>query len=315
MNYVGIDISKDFLDVYIRPSGDFQRFENNSKGFKKLIKELKDINLIALEATGKLESPLVRALIEAGFNVSRINPRQIRDFAKSGGKLAKTDKVDASVIAHFAEVYNPRLVALACEQEETMQELVSRRRQLIDMRTAEKNRVSTATRELSKGIRKHIKWLDSEIEEIDKQLDEFMKSSEGFKQKIELLQSVPGIGPVSATTLLLELPELGTLSAKQISALVGLAPMNRDSGKMRGKRTIVGGRKSVRTALYMPIVSAINFNSVIKDFYQRLVGKGKVSKVALTACMHKLLIILNSIIKHGKTWNQNFNNNKLTAKS
>ena len=312
MNYknVGIDISQDFLDVFIRPDGKYYRFEYNTKGIKKLIRVLAYVKLIAMESTGKLEFALVKTLIKAGFSVACVNPRQIRDFAKSGGKLAKTDKVDASIIAHYAEVYDPRPMVLASEKEELMGALVNRRRQLIDMKTAENNRLSGVIKEIGKEIRKHIDWIDSQINEIDKQLKDFIEVSPELKEKAGILRSVIGVGPVLTNTMIFELPEVGSLPGKKISALVGLAPMNRDSGKMRGKRTIKGGRKKVRTAMCMPVVSAIRYNPVIKAFYQKLLAKGKPHKVALTACMHKLLLIINSLIKNGIKWDKDHFKNK-----
>lgn len=305
MNYVGIDVAKEKLDVHINPENTYFRIDNSSKEIKKLTKQLVKLHpdLIVMESTGNLELSLAYTLSEAGLKVSRVNPRRVRDFAKASKRLAKTDKIDASVIAHFAEVFKPEPENLPDKETLEKMELLRRRSQLIEMRTAEENRALTVfSAEIKENIKKHIEFIDIEIQEIGKELNAWLKSSPELKGKQDLLQSVKSVGPVLSTTLILELPELGQVSNKKISALVGLAPINRDSGKMRGKRTIWGGRKSVRAALYMPTVNAIVHNPVIKKFYERLIANGKLKKVALTACMHKLLIILNSIIKSGKKW-------------
>ncbi|HPL63373.1 MAG TPA: IS110 family transposase [Syntrophales bacterium] len=302
--FVGIDISKDRLDLAVRPSGESKMFENNDHGISELIAFLKPLNpaRIVVEATGKLELPVVRALSIKQLPVVVINPKHARDFAKATGTLAKTDKIDACILARFAETLKPELRPLKSEEAEKLEELVTRRRQLIEMLTAEKNRLNTARGWARKDIRGSIQSLEKRLAKIDKELDDTIKQSPLWREKSKILTSVPGVGSVMAMTLLSELPELGTLTGKRIASLVGVAPLNRDSGLFRGRRSIWGGRRSVRAALYMSALSATRFNPVIRAFYERLRAAGKKSKVALVACMRKLLVILNTMMKNNTSW-------------
>ena len=259
--------------------------------------------LVVLEATGGLELPLAGELLDAALPVAVVNPRQVRDFARALGKLAKTDTLDAQVLARFGEGTKPQPRPLPDAQTQELKALVTRRRQLVEMTTAEKNRLRRATPRLRRQIQEHIDWLRCQLDEVDTDLGELIRSSPVWRAKEKLLKSVPGVGPVLSTTLLSQLPELGALSRQQVCALVGVAPFNRDSGTLRGRRTVWGGRSQVRTALYMATLVASRFNPAIQAFYQRLCSAGKPKKVALTACMRKLLTILNSMLKHGHAWN------------
>ena len=301
--FVGIDVSKAQLDVAMRPDGRFSVVHNES-GMAELVTQLQAIRptLIVLEATGGMELPLTSALALAGLPVVVINPRQVRDFAKATGQLAKTDAIDAQVLAHFAEVIRPEPRPLPDEQTHALAALVARRQQLIEMLTAEKNRLASARTSVRKNLRAHIAWLERALRQADTDLADTIRQSPVWREKDELLRSVPGIGPVLTSTLLANLPELGTLTHKQIAALVGVAPLNRDSGTLRGRRTVWGGRAHVRTALYMGAIVAARFNPVIRAFYQRLCAAGKAKKVALVACMRKLLTILNAMLKHRTPW-------------
>jgi transposase len=258
--------------------------------------------LVVLEATGGLEIPLTGVLAAAGVPVVVVNPRQVRDFAKATGQLAKTDALDAQTLAHFAEVIRPELRPLPDEQTQALAAILARRRQLVEMLTAEKNRLGSARTPVRTSLRTHIAWLERELNHRDRDLAHAIRESPVWREKDALLQSTPGVGPVVTTTLLANLPELGTLTGKQIAALVGVAPLNRDSGSWRGKRTVWGGRAQIRAVLYMAAIVAARFNPVIRAFYQRLCAAGKAKKVALTACMRKLLIILNAMLKHRTPW-------------
>ncbi|MBK9948257.1 MAG: IS110 family transposase [Nitrospira sp.] len=301
--FVGIDVSKAQLDVALRPADRFV-IPNNDAGIAQLLERLQATapTLIIVEATGGIELPLTGALAAAGLPVVVVNPRQIRDFAKATGQLAKTDALDAQVLAHFAEVVRPTPRPLPDVETQELAALVTRRRQLIEMLTAEKNRVASARVVIRKQLRAHITWLERALDQADTDLAESIRQSPVWREKEELLRSVPGIGPVLTTTLLANLPELGTLTHKQIAALVGVAPLNRDSGTLRGKRTVWGGRAQVRAALYMAAIVAARFNPVIRGFYQRLCVAGKAKKVALVACMRKLLTIVNAMLKHRTPW-------------
>lgn len=302
--FVGIDVSKAQLDVVVRPEGRFS-IVNNERGLKQLLERLQAVTptLVVLEATGGIELPLTSALALAGLPVVVVNPRQVRDFAKATGQLAKTDAIDAQVLAQFAEVLRPEPRPLPDEQTQALAALVTRRQQLIDMLTAEKNRLASARPAIRKNLRAHIAWLERALQQADTDLADAIRQSPVWREKDELLRSVPGIGPVLTTTLLANLPELGTLTHKQIAALVGVAPLNRDSGTLRGRRTVWGGRAHVRTVLYMAAIVATRFNPVIRAFYRRLCAAGKAKKVALVACMRKLLTIVNAMLKHRSSWN------------
>jgi transposase len=302
--WVGIDICKNSLDVYIRPSAIVIQVKNNEAGIKELQQRLcqEQPSLIVLEATGGMEREAALTLQQAGLPVAVINPRQSRDFARATGKLAKTDAIDAKVLAHFAEAVRPEVRLMTDAASQQLNELVSRRRQLVEMLVAEKNRLAGTRQKMRQDIEVHIRWLEERIKQLDEEIEQVTQQSLLWRERIDILTSVPGVGKVVSSTLIAELPELGELPDKQISALVGLAPVNRDSGAMRGKRSIVGGRASVRAAIFMATLVAVRHNPILKAFYDRLVSKGKLKMVALTACMHKLLIILNAMLRDGKTW-------------
>ena len=303
---VGIDVSKDSLDLAVRPSGEHWSIKHDPQQFPALIKKLTELapSRIVLEATGGLETLVATHLASAGLPVCVINPRQARDFAKAAGQLAKTDRVDAHLLAHFGEAMQPQVRELPSTEAQLFEALLTRRSQLVQMRTAEKNRLTTTgqPRKIAKDLEAHIAWLDKRIKQCDDELNTALQASPVWRTNDQLLRSVPGIGQVVSRTLLAELPELGRLSDKQIAALVGLAPFACDSGAWHGKRHIRGGRSSVRSALYMATLSAIRSNFRIRTFYLRLLAAGKQKKVALTACMRKLLVILNAIIKQQQAW-------------
>jgi len=306
--FVGIDVCKAQLDVAIRPTAQSLSVANDPVGIKALVKHFKKLRpaLVVLESTGGLERQVMTALIRAEIPVVMLNPRQVRDFAKSSGQLAKTDRIDAAILAHYAEVFRPQPRPFPDKLTMELRALTARRRQVIDMIVAEKNRLASASRTIQKRITAHIAYLERELGEADRELDRFIENNPLWKENQQILCSTPSIGPVSSRTLIAELPELGTLNRKQISALVGLAPFPRDSGTLKGHRTIWGGRACVRTALFMATLAATRFNPVIAAFYKRLKAKGKLSKVCLVACMHKLLIILNAMLKNKARWSENF---------
>ncbi|MGH7146352.1 MAG: IS110 family transposase [Nitrospiraceae bacterium] len=301
--FVGIDVSKAQLDVAIRPEGQCAA-PNDEAGIAQVVAHLTRVTptLVVLEATGGLEIPLVGALAAAGVPVVVVNPRHVRDFARAAGRLAKTDALDAQVLAQFAEVMRPAVRPLPDAQTQALAALLTRRRQLVEMLTAEKNRLASARPPVRTSLRTHIAWLERELAHTDRDLAHAIRESPVWREKDKLVRSVPGVGPVLTATLLAELPELGTLTGKQIAALVGVAPLNRDSGTLRGRRTVWGGRAQVRAVLYMGAIVAARFNPVIRAFYQRLCAAGKAKKVALTACMRKLLTILNAMLKHRTPW-------------
>lgn len=305
--FVGIDVSKDRLDTALRPSDERWATPNDARGITTLCRRLQTLApaLIILEATGGLELPLVGVLAAAGLPVVVINPRQVRDFAKATGQLAKTDTLDAAILAQFAEAVRPAPRPLPDAATQALHALLTRRRQLLDMRTAEQNRLGSAPQSVRQEIRAHLAWLDRRLASLDDELGRTIWESPVWREQEQLLQSTPGVGPVLARTLLASVPELGTLSRKQIAALIGVAPLNRDSGRRRGRRRVWGGRASVRAVLYMATVAASRCNPVIQAFYARLLAGGKAKKVALTACMHKLLIILNAMVKHQTPWREN----------
>lgn len=302
--FIGIDVSQAHLDVAGRPSGERWRFDNTLEGIAQVVDQLLPLapRLIVLEATGGWELSVTASLAAAGLPVAIVNPRQVRDFAKSLGRLAKTDQIDALILARFAEAVRPEVRPLPDAQTQELQAVLVRRRQLIEMLVAEKNRLALTHASMRPRLNQHIAWLEAELEELDQQLHDRLQASPVWREKEDLLRSVKGVGAVTATTLLAELPELGQLNRKQIAALVGVAPFNCDSGQRQGQRAIWGGRATVRTCLYMAALSAVQHNVVIKPFYQRLIAAGKKRKVALVACMRKLLTILNAMLRSGKKW-------------
>jgi transposase len=303
--YVGIDVAKDRLDIHVRPSGEAFAVARDSEGLADLTGRLGALapTLVVLEATGGYEITVAAAVGAAGLPLAVVNPRQIRDFARAAGRLAKTDALDAEVIARFAETMRPDPRPLPDEQTRALGELVARRRQVIDMMTAERNRRHRLTRRrLIKSVDRVLAVLQKELSEIEAETDETIRATPAWRENDELLQSVPGIGDTVARTLLADLPELGTLDRKQIAALVGVAPFNRDSGQMRGRRTTWGGRAKVRASLYMAALVASRYNPVLKAFYQRLIAAGKAKKLALTAVMRKLLTIVNAMLRDKRQW-------------
>jgi len=304
-SFIGIDVSKRLLEVAAHQS-DYQfRCANKASAFGELTVELIALRpaRIVLEATGGLEIPVVAALHAAGLPVVVVNPRQVRDFAKALGQLAKTDRLDARVLAHFAAAIKPPLRSIKSADEVELDALVGRRGQLVEMLTAEKNRRgSAATDTVRDQIKEHIDWLEDRIAELDQQLKAQLKNSTLWQGRDDILQSVPGIGPVVSFSLIADLPELGTLNRQKISKLVGVAPLNNDSGQQRGTRHIYGGRARVRSMLYLAALTATRFNPVIKEFYERLLANKKLFKVAITACMRKLLAIINVMVRDSTLW-------------
>lgn len=303
--HVGIDVSKAHLDIDTYPDAAPKRYANNESGRLAACTQLQALApaLIVVEATGGLESPLVGLLASNGLAVAVINPRQARDFAKAIGVLAKTDQVDAFMLARFAQAIRPPVRTLKPEEAQALDAVLTRRRQLVEMVTAESNRQSSANAKVAKQIRQHIAWLEKRLDESNDDLDNMIRNSPLWQHKAEIMQSIPGVGRVTATTFLADLPEIGTLSRREISALVGVCPYSRDSGSFRGRRTIWGGRARVRAALYMAAIVASRHNPVIKVFYEKLTHAGKAKKVALVACMRKLLVIINTMLKNDTAWN------------
>jgi transposase len=302
--YVGIDVSKAMLDVAIGAEGACFRVSNDEAGLSHLVAELAKSMpaLVVLEATGGLELAAAAALAVAGVDVAVMNPRQVRDFAKSLGRLAKTDSIDARVLARFGEAIQPVPRRLPDAESQQLSAICSRRRQIVEMITAEKNRLHIVDVAVHPSIEAHIRWLAQELKDIDRQIGRSIRSSPLWRKRDELLKSAPGVGDVLSSTLIAELPELGTLNRKEIAALVGVAPLNRDSGTFKGTRTTWGGRAQVRRPLYMATLSATRFNPCIKAFYNRLCGAGKPKKVAIAACMRKLLTHLNAIARDQVAW-------------
>jgi len=298
--FVGIDVAKAQLDVALGPKGERFAVANDERGISALLKLLEPADLMIIEATGGLEVPVASALATAGIGVAVVNPRQVRDFARATGRLAKTDALDAQVLVRFGEAVKRQVRALPDAQAQALEALVNRRRQLVEMLTAEKNRRANSPKVIHKSIDEHIRWLEKRLAGFDDELAGLVRETPIWRERDELLRSVPGVGKVLSTTLLAHLPELGALNRKQIAALAGLAPFSRDSGGLRGSRCIWGGRAQVRRVLYMAAVSAVRSNPVIKNFYAQLRARGKYPKSALTACMRKLLVILNSML-HNKT--------------
>lgn len=302
--FVGIDVSKDTLDVAIKPEHLVFTVPNTEQGHRDLCKRIKPLTpmLVVVEATGGLELDVVIALHEKAIAVAICNPRHVRDFAKACGQLAKTDRIDAAVLCDFAEKIRPEARPLPCEQTRALDALITRRRQLVDMLSVEKNRLTSAAKAMKKDVKRHITFLEKAITQIDQDLRKMIKNSPIWRVNDDILQSVKGVGTTTATTLMAQLPELGQLNRKQIAALVGVAPLNRDSGHKKGKRTTWGGRACVRSVLYMSTLVATKHNPVIRDFYEHLLEKGKQKLVALTACMRKLLTILNAMIRDQCYW-------------
>lgn len=306
-HFIGIDISKDYLDIADSTTQKTWRTSNDETGIADLTKRLSTPapTLIVLEATGGLEIPLASALAAERLPVTVVNPRQVRDFAKSTGQLAKTDTLDAKVLARFAAAVRPKVRPIKDQETRELTALVTRRRQLVEMLGTEKTRLKQVSEPIRQNVQTHIAWLRDRIHEMDQDLSKTLKNSSVWRENDQIIQSVPGAGPVLSTNLLANVPELGTLNRRQIAALVGLAPLNRDSGKFRGRRCIWGGRASVRAVLYMVAVTAMQHNSVIRTFYQHLIKEGKSFKVAITACMRKLLTIINTMVKNRTQWNEN----------
>jgi len=307
--YTGIDISKDSFDVHVLSTGQDRHFDYNDQGMEKCANWLlsEKTTLVAMEATGGYEKRLAAVLMAKGLAVSCLNPRRIRDFARAKGQLAKTDKLDARIIAMFAAMFEPPPKEAIDELSIKIRELTARRQQLVSMRVQECNRREHATEKvIAKSIAVIIDAIDNEIEKVESLIKDHIDQSPPLKEKQELLQTMPGIGKTASGFLISELPELGLLDRRKIVALVGLAPINRDSGKLKGKRTTGGGRKSVRKALYMPTLSAIKYNPVIRDHYQRLLKNGKNKMVAIVACMRKMIVILNAMAAHNQPWSPNF---------
>lgn len=303
--FAGIDVSKDSLDVAAYPGGESWRVDNSEEGIKELLRLLKKASpsLVVFEATGGLEVKAASSLAAEGLAVAVVNPRQVRDFAKATGRLAKTDALDASVIAHFAEAVKPEVRPLKSEQEQELSDLIARRTQVIQMLVAEKNRLGrTGNKRIRKELKEHIAWLERRLKKTDKDIESAIKDSPVWRVKDDLLRSVPGVGKVLSMALLAKMPELGRLDRRQAAALAGVAPLNRDSGLYKGRRSVWGGRADVRTALYMATLSAVRYNPVIRVFYRRLKDQGKKPKVALTACMRKLIVMLNAMMKNNEPW-------------
>jgi len=309
--YIGIDVCKAWLDVACVPHAPAPlpcRVDNEESARGALVRRVAQMapQLVVLEATGGWETALAAELCAAGVAVAVVNPKRVRDFARAGGVLAKTDRLDARVLALFGQRMQPQVHAMPDQAQQEITELVDRRAQLVTMRAQEKNRLTTVKPVARKSVREHIEWLDARIKQLDRELDTRLKDSPVYKARYDLLDSIPGVGRVTISTLLGRLPELGSLERKRAAALVGVAPFNDDSGKRRGQRYIQGGRADVRCVLYMAALSAARCNPAIKALFQRLRAQGKPFKVALTACMRKLLTIMNAILKSGRPWSAEF---------
>lgn len=303
--FVGIDVSKDHLDI-ATSDGRRWRIVYEPARLDELVEVLRGARLVVLEATGRYEAPCAAALGLAGIPVAVVNPRQVRDFARATGQLAKTDRIDAALLAAFAAKVQPEARPLPDAETQVLAALTARRRQLVGMLVAEKNRTRLAAPAVQKSLSKHVRWLERELGQLDRDLDEAVRQSAVWRAREDLLRGVPGVGRVLARTLLAELPELGRLSRQQIAALVGVAPFNRDSGLLRGRRSVWGGRAAVRSVLYMGALAAVRSNPAIRAFYARLLAGGKPRKVALVACMRKLLITCNAILRDGVGWSPSY---------
>lgn len=298
----GIDVSKDWLDVAL--GSESLRVGNDAEGASSLVERLRStkVELVVMEATGGYETQAASAIAAAGLRLAVVNPRQVRDFAKATGHLAKNDRIDARVIAAFAQAIEPQIVRLPDEQTRELQGLLMRRQQLVGMKVQETNRLALMHGAMRKQIKSHIAWLDKAIDEVNTDLTAGLRNSPVWREKDELLRSLKGIGPITSSMLMMNLPELGQLDRRSIAALVGVAPFNRDSGTFRGRRAIWGGRAQVRHVLYMAATTAIQHNPVIKPFYERLIARGKPHKVAMVACMRKMLTILNAMTRSNTHW-------------
>ncbi|MCJ7624215.1 MAG: IS110 family transposase [Anaerolineaceae bacterium] len=302
--FIGIDVAKDTLEIAIFGKADSWQVRNTAKQVAELADQLNDLQpaLIVLEASGGYEMLAVSILGQTGLPVALINPIRSRNFARATGKLAKTDRIDAQMLAHFAQAIRPEVRLVTTEQDEHLAALLTRRKQIIGIVIAEKNRLHSARPQVRDRIVQHLDWLQAELDDLQEELDDLLASNHEWQQKKDFLESAPGVGAVTSFTLLAHLPELGLLNRKQIAALVGIAPISHDSGKWQGKRFVQGGRPAVRSALYMAVLSASRHNPVIRNFYQSLVARGKPKKVALTACMRKLLVMLNAMIRDQRSW-------------
>lgn len=301
--FVGIDISKEHLDVAFGPDQAPQRFPHTAEGLDRLVAQLQTLSptLIVIEASGGLEADVMDAFARAGLPLSRVNPRRVRDFARASGVLAKTDALDARILAAFGEKMRPPVTVLPDEQTRHLEMLVARRRQLVEIRAMEVHHWRTAPASARPYIQKHLEWLDAEIEALEQEIARWVAQTP-LGEKVEIMDSAPGVGVVGAATLLAEVPEIGQLNRKKISGLVGVAPYNRDSGRQKGQRHVTGGRRAAREVLYMLTIAGIRCNPVLRAFYQRLIAAGKPPKVAIVACMRKLLTILNAMVRDGRKW-------------
>ena len=299
---VGVDVSKDWLDVAL--GNESLRVANDAQGIEELIKRVHELGaqLVVMEATGGYETPAATAIAGAGLRLAVVNPRQVRDFAKATGRLAKNDRIDAHVIAAFGQAVEPQIVSLPDEQTRELQGLIARRSQLVGMRVQESNRLPLIKGSMRKQIKAHIAWLDKAIGEVNTDLTARLRTSAAWREKDELYRSMKGVGPITSGTLMASLPELGSLDRRSIAALVGVAPFNRDSGSFRGRRTIWGGWAQVRHVLYMAATAAIRSNPVIRTFYEQLIARGKPHKVAMVACMRKMITILNAMARTNTPW-------------
>lgn len=306
--YIGIDISKEKLDVAITNNNSLLQFSNDQIGFKELVKILpnKNYTLIVIEATGGYERQIANYLRRKKFNVAIVNAKRVRDFSKASGKFAKTDRIDAKIILMFGKAFNPIPQPLASEEEEKRHQTISRRNQLVRIITMEKQHLEHASELVKKSINKHINFLEKELTLIEELLEKLFNQDSILKDKLERLDEIKGVGKITAINILTHMPELGTLSHKEASALAGVAPFNKDSGQSKGKREIWGGRAPVRAALYMAILTARKFNPALKKFYDHLIKKGKLKKVAMVACMRKLIIIMNAMLRDGTRWEASY---------
>jgi transposase len=303
-SFIGIDVAKDTLEIAIFGEAESRQIQNSAKAVTKLADQLVELEpeLIVMEASGGYEMLALSVLGQAGLPVALINPTRSRNFAKSTGKFAKTDRIDAQMLAHYAQAIRPEPRRVTTEQDEHLTALLTRRKQLVSIVTAEKNRLHSARPQVHDRISRHLAWLQAELDDLQNELEDLLVNNPEWQQNKKILESAPGVGVVTSFTLLAHLPELGLLDRKEIAALVGVAPMSHDSGKYQGKRFVQGGRPAVRSALYMAALSASRCNPIMKKFYQGLVEQGKPKKVALTACMRKLLVMLNAMVRDQKAW-------------